>query len=58
MNKSDFESKLHQSSYPQKDIYNALQMPVYNNAAFEFESAESMEAAFLGQTNDYTYSRI
>ena len=33
-------------------------MPVYNTAAYEFESAEAMEAAFCGRTSDHAYSRI
>ncbi|MCD7972066.1 MAG: PLP-dependent transferase [Candidatus Azobacteroides sp.] len=53
-----FENKLYQSSYPREDVYNALQMPVYNNAAFEFNTAEEMEAAFAGQSGEHTYSRI
>lgn len=46
------------TSYPKPDPYGSLVMPVYNTAAFEFESAEAMEAAFRGTTQDYTYSRI
>ena len=41
-----------------KDPYGALSVPVYNSAAFEFESAEAMELAFTGQTDGFVYSRI
>lgn len=58
MDEKDFESRLYQTSYPREDVYNALQMPVYFNSAFEFDSAEEMEAAFAGQSSDHTYSRI
>jgi O-acetylhomoserine (thiol)-lyase len=58
MEELNFEAKLFQTPYSKKDAYNALQMPIYNTAAFEFETAEAMEAAFLGQTNEHTYSRI
>ena len=33
-------------------------MPVYNTAAYEFDTAEAMEAAFCGNTSDHAYSRI
>lgn len=58
MEEEDFASKLYQVSYPLKDTYQALQMPIYNSTAFEFDSAEDMEAAFLGQSGYPTYSRI
>jgi len=35
-----------------------LHMPIYSNAAFEFEDAEQMENAFLGRQPDHMYSRI
>jgi O-acetylhomoserine (thiol)-lyase len=33
-------------------------MPVYNSAAYEFDTAEQMELAFTGRAADHTYSRI
>lgn len=33
-------------------------MPVYQNAAYEFSTAEAMELAFTGRTADHAYSRI
>lgn len=33
-------------------------MPVYHTAAYEFETAEEMEAAFCGRTAGHAYSRI
>lgn len=53
-----FEAKVLHTPYEKKDAYRALAMPVYNTAAYEFDSAESMEAAFCGFTTDYAYSRI
>ncbi len=47
-----------QTAYPKPDAYNALSMPVYNSAAFEFDSAEQMESAFSGKTAEFAYSRI
>lgn len=46
------------TAYPKADPYNSLQMPVYLTNAFEFDTAEQMEAAFLGKTTDHAYSRI
>jgi O-acetylhomoserine (thiol)-lyase len=45
-------------SFPQKDSYGSISMPVYSNAAFEFDTAEEMEDAFLGKSGKHTYSRI
>jgi O-acetylhomoserine (thiol)-lyase len=44
--------------FPKKDAYGAILMPVYANAAFEFDTAEEMEAAFLGKNGMHTYTRI
>lgn len=40
------------------DLYGSLSVPVYNTVAYEFESAEAMEEAFCGRSNEHTYSRI
>ena len=60
MNKEElsFDGKLLNTPYAAPDAYNALSMPVYNSAAFEFETAEEMEAAFIGKSANHTYSRI
>ena len=42
----------------QKDIHGAIAMPIYSGAAFEFETAEEIEDAFLGKSGKHTYSRI
>jgi len=44
--------------YAKPDPYNALQIPIYQSDAFEFNSAEEMEAAFTGKTADHSYSRV
>ena len=44
--------------FPRKDAHGAISMPVYNNAAFEFDTAEEMEDAFLGKSGRHTYTRI
>lgn len=58
MEEISFEARLLHTPYEKPDAYNALAMPVYNSAAYEFETAEAMEAAFLGYSADHTYSRI
>ena len=51
-------SKLLHTPYAKPDAYNALSMPVYHSAAYEFDTAEQMELAFTGRAADHTYSRI
>lgn len=60
MSKEDlsFEGKILHTPYAKDDVYGALSMPVYQNAAFGFDSAEAMEAAFTGKSVEHTYSRI
>lgn len=57
-NLTDFTSELLSTPYPTADPYGSLLMPVYNTAAFEFESAERMALAFTGRNSDHAYSRI
>jgi O-acetylhomoserine (thiol)-lyase len=52
------ETKILHTPYAQPDAYNALSMPVYHSAAYEFETAEQMELAFTGKAMNHTYSRI
>lgn len=56
--KLSFEGKILNTPYGKPDAYGALNMPVYHSAAFEFETAEEMEAAFIGKSPNHTYSRI
>ena len=58
MEELSFEGKILNTPYGKPDAYNALSMPVYNSAAYEFETAEQMELAFTGRAADHTYSRI
>ena len=58
MDKLSFDAKVLHTPYAKPDAYSALSMPVYQNAAFEFETAEDMEAAFIGKSANHTYSRI
>jgi len=58
METNGFSTKILHTSYLKKDIHHALHMPIYSNAAFEFDNAEQMEQAFLGKQPDHVYSRI
>lgn len=58
MNKNSFEAQLLHTPYEKEDAYHSLAMPVYNTAAYEFDTAEAMEEAFCGRTPDHAYSRI
>ena len=40
------------------DVHGSLRMPVYDNVAFEFESANDINQAFAGRKPAHTYSRI
>lgn len=58
MKELSFEARVLHAPFEKPDAYNALSMPVYNTAAYEFDTAEAMEEAFCGRTTDYAYSRI
>ena len=52
-----FTTKVLTTKYPKKDSYGALRFPTYENAAFEFDTAEDIEAAFKGIKPAHAYSR-
>jgi len=58
MQDQKFITKLLHAKYAKQDAYGSLHMPVYDSAAFEFDKAEDMEAAFKGRRQDHAYSRI
>jgi O-acetylhomoserine (thiol)-lyase len=58
MSEKSLETKILHTPYAKPDAYNALSMPIYHSAAYEFDSAEQMELAFTGKAADHTYSRI
>lgn len=45
-------------SFPEKDPYGALSMPVYHTLAYEFDNADVMADAFCGRTIVPDYSRV
>lgn len=44
-------------SFPKDDAYRALQMPIYESVAFDFESSEDIAANFRGEFPAHVYSR-
>lgn len=54
----DTETTLLHTPFEKADPYNAINMPVYKTAAYQFNSAEAMEDAFCGRSSDHLYSRI
>lgn len=57
MHKTGFTTKALNVPYPKEDPHKALQMPLYEAVAFEFDSAEQIEANFKGEYLAHVYSR-
>lgn len=53
-----FTSKAIHGVVLKKDLHGALRFPLYDNAAFEADSARDLELTFLGQKARHAYSRI
>jgi O-acetylhomoserine (thiol)-lyase len=54
----NFTTKILETSFAKHDLNNPLSMPIYSTAAYEFATAEEMEAAFIGKSAFHTYTRI
>lgn len=46
------------TDFQRRDAYDALSMPVYHTAAYEFDNADVMADAFCGRTDAPDYSRV
>lgn len=46
------------TDFQRRDAYDALSMPVYHTAAYEFDNANVMADAFCGRTDAPDYSRV
>ncbi len=53
-----FITKILHNSFPKEDPHGSLHMPVYENVAFEFKTAEDIELAFQRKKPAHAYSRI
>ena len=42
MDKNSFEAQLLHTPFDKEDAYHSLSMPVYNTAAYEFDTAEAL----------------
>lgn len=52
-----FNTKLLHSPQNKRDVFGSLQAPLYASSAFEFDTAEDLEAAFKGTKPAHVYSR-
>ena len=53
-----FITKILHTKFLKEDPHGSLRMPVYDNVAFEFKTAEELELAFMGKKPAHMYSRI
>ncbi|MFO7999724.1 MAG: aminotransferase class I/II-fold pyridoxal phosphate-dependent enzyme [Marinilabilia sp.] len=58
MKSKNFSTRALHTPFTREDSNGALRMPVYDNVAFGFETAEGLEAAFRGESPGHVYSRI
>jgi len=58
MKSENISTRILHTPFPREDSNNALRMPVYENVASEFETAEEIAAAFRGELPRHVYSRI
>jgi len=54
----NFSTRIISENFNKKDVHGAITMPVYRNAAFEFDSAEAIANTFQYKEEGHTYSRI
>jgi O-acetylhomoserine (thiol)-lyase len=57
MKKTGFTTTALNLPFAKQDPHHSLQMPLYESVAFEFDSAEQMEANFKGEYIAHVYSR-
>jgi O-acetylhomoserine (thiol)-lyase len=57
-NQWNFETKSIHSGFDQDEQTGATSLPIYETAAFAYDSAEALEAAFIGRKFGHIYSRI
>lgn len=58
MKKQGLTTTLLHTPFPEKDPHGSLNFPVYDNVAYEFDTAEDLESAFKGEVQKHQYSRI
>jgi O-acetylhomoserine (thiol)-lyase len=55
--KRGINTRLIHTAYSKDDVYGALQVPIYANSAFDFDTSEELEATFKGIQPGHVYSR-
>lgn len=58
MRELGFNTRAIHGEISKPDVQRAIRYPVYAGVAFDFESAEDIEAAFIGRKAAHSYSRI
>ncbi len=56
--KKGYTTRSLHTPFPSPDVHNALNFPVYDSVAFDFESSGSIEDAFNDRRKAHTYSRV
>jgi len=57
MTKKNFTTRSLNVPFPKYDPHHALQMPIYESVAFEFDTAQEIAANFRGELPAHVYSR-
>ena len=52
------QTKAIHTPFQKRDAYGSLSFPVYNTAAYEFDTAQDMTEAFAGRVPEPDYSRV
>jgi O-acetylhomoserine (thiol)-lyase len=58
MKDTGFSTRIIAAKYAKPDAHGAINYPIYKTAAFEYDSAENIAAAFQNKMAGHTYSRI
>ncbi len=58
MKSLEFITKVLNTKFLKEDPHGSMHMPIYDNVAFEFKTAEDLELAFQGKKPAHMYSRI
>ncbi len=58
MQKLGFDTRAIHCDAPKKDVHGAIKYPIYAGVAFNFDSAEDLEAAFAYRKPAHAYSRV
>ena len=57
-NNLGFSTRIISSPFKREDAHGAISMPIYRNAAFEFETSQEIADTFQNKLEGHTYTRI